>query len=109
MKALCVAALAALMAWAPTLAGTASAEEIQEYDLNIRIAFVNDAENANSLCIVDVSGAERKRLRCCPILERDIVLRYRVHEVSDDSSVEGDRWYGCFVRDDLPDVADADS
>lgn len=108
MKALCVAALVTLMAWAPTLAEPASAEEIQEYDFDIRIAFVNDNENPDSVCIVDVSGTERERLRCCPILEKDIVFRLRVLEVLDDSSVDGHQWYGCFIRD-IPIVADADS
>ena len=111
MKALCVAALAALMAWAPTLAGTASAEDELGFNpLSVRLAFFQaDEENQHDrVCLVDVNSVQ-DFVRCCPIMTSDISMRYSILELRADGSSDYGINSSCVPRIVALSVPDADS
>ena len=115
MKALCVAALAALMAWAPTLAEPASAEdELWFVPTTIRIVlFQADDENPRRLCLIDThygpDHAYNNVNNCCPISTTDILVRYSITQIHADESSNYGTGSSCIPRDNDLRVADADS
>ena len=108
MKALCVAALAALMAWAPTLAGPASAEDDLGFESQpIRFA-VFAGGPVHETCALDISGDEPLSIGCCPTWTSAIILKLTIRAI-DDAGVHGRSAVACVARDDVSNVADADS